>query len=240
MFCGDGGATLGLGFLVCDGGVDRGSETELGFLISIEGQDGREKRARKTHSIWGQGFIKLTPSSIWASPKTHHEDLFPSSLVSVGAARAAQAVFGCISFDSGSILARWSKASGNSSSDEGFCHGAMVSYASSLAHPCFIYFKSIQPTHNRFFPISLQIPIKESYGIKFYEPQNLIVKTSTQNHKVSAILVFGDFTSDPGNNNYILTPFRGNFPHYGRDFANQKATARCTNGKKHNPNFRIF
>ncbi|CAI9291191.1 unnamed protein product [Lactuca saligna] len=55
--------------------------------------------------------------------------------------------------------------------------------------------------------------------------------------QVSAILVFGDSTSDPGNNNYILTPFRGNFTPYGRDFANQKATMRCTNGKKHNPNF---
>ncbi|CAI9260993.1 unnamed protein product [Lactuca saligna] len=56
--------------------------------------------------------------------------------------------------------------------------------------------------------------------LSFYEPQDLIVKTSTQNHKVSAILVFGDSTSDPGNNNYILTPFRGNFTPYGRDFAN--------------------
>ncbi|CAI9275786.1 unnamed protein product [Lactuca saligna] len=149
----------------------------------------------------------------------------------------------------------------------------MVSSASSSAHSCFICFESIQPTHNRFCPISLQIPIKErrdgsnicvflkkamncahkvldkmhvrafSTGMmegismgqllrSVYEPQDLIVKTSTQNHKVSAILVFGDFTSDPGNNNYILTPFRGNFPPYGRDFANQKAAARCTNGKK--------
>ncbi|CAI9278805.1 unnamed protein product [Lactuca saligna] len=49
------------------------------------------------------GFLKLTPSSIWASRTTHHEDLFPSSLVSVGATRAAQAVFGYFSFDSGSI-----------------------------------------------------------------------------------------------------------------------------------------
>ncbi|CAI9296067.1 unnamed protein product [Lactuca saligna] len=40
---------------------------------------------------------------MWASPTTHHEDLFPSPLVSVGAARADQAVFGCFSFDSGSI-----------------------------------------------------------------------------------------------------------------------------------------
>ena len=43
------------------------------------------------------------PSSILASPTTDHKDLFPSSLVSVGAARAAQAVFGCFSFDSSNI-----------------------------------------------------------------------------------------------------------------------------------------
>lgn len=58
------------------------------------------------------------------------------------------------------------------------------------------------------------------------QPQNLFKK----HHKVSAVLVFGDSTSDPGNNNYILTPFKGNFPPYGRDFANQIPTGRFTNG----------
>ncbi|KAM0048875.1 putative triacylglycerol lipase [Helianthus debilis subsp. tardiflorus] len=52
----------------------------------------------------------------------------------------------------------------------------------------------------------------------------------TQNPKVSAVLVFGDSTSDPGNNNFILTPFKGNFPPYGRDFPNKKPTGRFTNG----------
>lgn len=47
---------------------------------------------------------------------------------------------------------------------------------------------------------------------------------------VSAIFVFGDSTSDPGNNNYITTPFKSNFPPYGRDFTNQTATGRFTNG----------
>ncbi|KAI3764951.1 hypothetical protein L2E82_14969 [Cichorium intybus] len=61
------------------------------------------------------------------------------------------------------------------------------------------------------------------------KPQNIVTKT-TLNHKISAVLVFGDSTSDPGNNNYILTPFKGNFPPYGKDFANQKPTGRFTNG----------
>lgn len=55
-------------------------------------------------------------------------------------------------------------------------------------------------------------------------------KQSYQNHKVSAILVFGDSTSDPGNNNFIPTPFKGDFPPYGRDFPNHKPTGRFTNG----------
>lgn len=43
--------------------------------------------------------------------------------------------------------------------------------------------------------------------------------------------VFGDSTVDPGNNNFIKTAFRSDFPPYGRDFANQAPTGRFTNGK---------
>ncbi|XP_028767295.1 GDSL esterase/lipase At5g45960-like [Neltuma alba] len=49
--------------------------------------------------------------------------------------------------------------------------------------------------------------------------------------KVSGIYVFGDSTVDPGNNNFVNTPFKGNFPPYGRDFPNQIPTGRFTNGK---------
>ncbi|GAB2211107.1 hypothetical protein Droror1_Dr00016398 [Drosera rotundifolia] len=48
---------------------------------------------------------------------------------------------------------------------------------------------------------------------------------------VPAILVFGDSTMDPGNNDYIATTFRSNFAPYGRDFANHEATGRFTNGR---------
>ncbi|KAK9698005.1 hypothetical protein RND81_08G076400 [Saponaria officinalis] len=50
------------------------------------------------------------------------------------------------------------------------------------------------------------------------------------NNSVSAIFVFGDSTSDPGNNNYIRTPFKSNFAPYGRDFPNHVPTGRFTNG----------
>ncbi|GAA0173757.1 hydrolase [Lithospermum erythrorhizon] len=54
---------------------------------------------------------------------------------------------------------------------------------------------------------------------------------SSTSKTVSAIFVFGDSTSDPGNNNFVKTPFRGNFPPYGHDFPNHVATGRFTNGR---------
>ncbi|GAA0160105.1 hydrolase [Lithospermum erythrorhizon] len=50
-------------------------------------------------------------------------------------------------------------------------------------------------------------------------------------YKPSSIFVFGDSTSDPGNNNFVRTAFRSNFPPYGHDFPNQVATGRFTNGR---------
>ncbi|CAN4087192.1 unnamed protein product [Withania somnifera] len=47
---------------------------------------------------------------------------------------------------------------------------------------------------------------------------------------VSAIFIFGDSTADPGNNNYITTPFKSNFAPYGKDFLNRVPTGRFTNG----------
>ncbi|KAL3522402.1 hypothetical protein ACH5RR_015236 [Cinchona calisaya] len=63
----------------------------------------------------------------------------------------------------------------------------------------------------------------------------LIAKAQAQNNagksSVSAIFVFGDSTADPGNNNYISTSFKSNFPPYGRDFINHIPTGRFTNGR---------
>lgn len=50
-------------------------------------------------------------------------------------------------------------------------------------------------------------------------------------NSVQAIFVFGDSTSDPGNNNYIRTPFKSDFAPYGRDLPDHVATGRFSNGR---------
>lgn len=47
----------------------------------------------------------------------------------------------------------------------------------------------------------------------------------------SALFVFGDSTVDAGNNDYLVTASRSNFPPYGRDFIDQKPTGRFSNGR---------
>ncbi|KAE8659684.1 GDSL esterase/lipase [Hibiscus syriacus] len=50
-------------------------------------------------------------------------------------------------------------------------------------------------------------------------------------NNISSVFVFGDSTVDPGNNNFVQTLFRSNFPPYGKDFRGQTPTGRFTNGK---------
>ncbi|PHT47070.1 GDSL esterase/lipase [Capsicum baccatum] len=48
---------------------------------------------------------------------------------------------------------------------------------------------------------------------------------------VPAIIIFGDSAADVGNNDYILTLFKANYPPYGRDFVTHQPTGRFCNGK---------
>ncbi|XVF25715.1 hypothetical protein REPUB_Repub13aG0237600 [Reevesia pubescens] len=72
-----------------------------------------------------------------------------------------------------------------------------------------------------FLYISFFFITKAEVSIKLQRPFN---------NKVPAGFVFGDSTVDPGNNNYVKTFFRGNFPPYGMDFKDQTPTGRFTNG----------
>lgn len=47
----------------------------------------------------------------------------------------------------------------------------------------------------------------------------------------TAIITFGDSIVDVGNNDYILTIFKADYPPYGRDFDNKTATGRFCNGR---------
>ncbi|RWW75063.1 hypothetical protein BHE74_00016931 [Ensete ventricosum] len=48
---------------------------------------------------------------------------------------------------------------------------------------------------------------------------------------VPAIITFGDSTVDVGNNDYLKTIFKADFPPYGRDFKNHEPTGRFCDGK---------
>lgn len=51
------------------------------------------------------------------------------------------------------------------------------------------------------------------------------------NNSAPAVIVFGDSTVDPGNNNYVKTVFKADFAPYGKDFANHVPTGRFSNGR---------
>ncbi|KAM7525056.1 hypothetical protein LguiA_014958 [Lonicera macranthoides] len=57
------------------------------------------------------------------------------------------------------------------------------------------------------------------------------LRQAAAKNNVTCILVFGDSSVDPGNNNRIVTPNKGNFPPYGKDFLNGLPSGRFTNGR---------
>ncbi|MBA0729262.1 hypothetical protein Golax_025965 [Gossypium laxum] len=57
------------------------------------------------------------------------------------------------------------------------------------------------------------------------------VRVLAAKFNVTCVVVFGDSSVDPGNNNYIATPFKGNFLPYGKDFFRGHPTGRFSNGR---------
>lgn len=49
-------------------------------------------------------------------------------------------------------------------------------------------------------------------------------------HNVTTIIVFGDSSVDSGNNNFLNTDMKGNFPPYGGSFINHRSTGRLCDG----------
>ncbi|XP_072148257.1 GDSL esterase/lipase At2g42990 [Setaria viridis] len=85
-------------------------------------------------------------------------------------------------------------------------------------------------------PFNIELPVKMSSESLCYWLLLLVAHFSLSPSratagKVSAIIVFGDSTVDAGNNNFIPTIAKGNFPPYGRDFDGGVATGRFSNGR---------
>lgn len=67
--------------------------------------------------------------------------------------------------------------------------------------------------------------------ISFFQTRNIWIIAEAQNVSVPAVFFFGDSYGDTGNNDYIPTYSKANFPPYGRDFINHIPTGRISNGK---------
>uniref|UniRef100_A0A2P2NIG1 GDSL-motif lipase/hydrolase family protein n=1 Tax=Rhizophora mucronata TaxID=61149 RepID=A0A2P2NIG1_RHIMU len=57
------------------------------------------------------------------------------------------------------------------------------------------------------------------------------VRRIAAKYNITCVLVFGDSSVDPGNNNRLATTMKSNFPPYGKDFLDGRPTGRFTNGK---------
>ncbi|XWS09752.1 hypothetical protein CRYUN_Cryun39dG0016200 [Craigia yunnanensis] len=60
---------------------------------------------------------------------------------------------------------------------------------------------------------------------------NLLLQVQKISAIVPAVIVFGDSTVDPGNNNQISTVLKSNFGPYGRDYFGGQPTGRFSNGR---------
>jgi hypothetical protein len=57
------------------------------------------------------------------------------------------------------------------------------------------------------------------------------VESAPNPYNVPSFVIFGDSTLDVGNNNYLLTVVKSDFPPYGRNFPGGLATGRFCNGQ---------
>ncbi|XP_049935566.1 uncharacterized protein LOC116260637 [Nymphaea colorata] len=79
-------------------------------------------------------------------------------------------------------------------------------------------------TIHKHLPFLLLLLLLMIHGLPLSESQQNL-------YNVSAFFVLGDSSADTGNNNFIPTPFRSNWPPYGRDFMGGVPSGRFTNGK---------
>ncbi|XP_052200978.1 GDSL esterase/lipase At5g45950 [Diospyros lotus] len=64
-------------------------------------------------------------------------------------------------------------------------------------------------------------------GFNIHQLRQMVAKTNS-----SCLLVFGDSSVDPGNNNHLPLAPKSNFPPYGKDlFTGRRPTGRFTNGR---------
>nr|XP_011470942.1 PREDICTED: uncharacterized protein LOC101294893 [Fragaria vesca subsp. vesca] len=114
----------------------------------------------------------------------------------------------------------------------------------------YLYWDSIHPTEKAYRILTSMILEKKkqkyqhitmacvssvrvfSIIIVIFFPHNVAAVTALPtNETTRAVFAFGDSIFDTGNNDYIISLAKSNFPPYGRDFVGGKPTGRFCNGK---------
>lgn len=60
---------------------------------------------------------------------------------------------------------------------------------------------------------------------------SIFLLVEAKNTTFPALIVFGDSVVDTGNNNYLKTMIKVNYPPYGKDFVGGRPTGRFSDGK---------
>ncbi|XP_027112045.1 GDSL esterase/lipase At5g45960-like [Coffea arabica] len=87
-------------------------------------------------------------------------------------------------------------------------------------------------------PYGFLLPLLICYSLVFFSANTIEAGTKSRKlreliskNSISSVFVFGDSTVDPGNNDYIGTAFKSNFPPYGEDFFDHIPTGRFSDGR---------
>lgn len=111
----------------------------------------------------------------------------------------------------------------------------MIRSISALILPCFSLFVVclIAPLKARIMALAFLVNSFVCFASLFLVCSIPFVESNeiTRPPLFPALFVFGDSTVDAGNNDYLVTLAKSNFPPYGRDFIDHKPTGRFSNGR---------
>lgn len=100
-----------------------------------------------------------------------------------------------------------------------FCQSLGLAFCSTMA-------PSVNRVMNFILILAMAMAPLLSQAVDIHQVRQMAAKFN-----VTCMLVFGDSSVDPGNNNWLLTPMKGDFLPYGKDFFEGKPTGRFSNGR---------
>ncbi|KAK7302882.1 hypothetical protein RJT34_13779 [Clitoria ternatea] len=103
-----------------------------------------------------------------------------------------------------------------------WCMGLVACETEILERPMEFYYSMVKMV----LAVAIIMPWCSSLAMDIH-----LMRQLTAKYNVSCILVFGDSSVDPGNNNALNTTIKSNFPPYGKDFFDSRPTGRFTNGR---------